>query len=109
GGFIINNVPKGTHSFTISHIGYSSTTIAVNVSPTMRKVEIALKEAENTLEQVAIKGKSTQRRNNENPTVSYAVTKEYLEENRENSLMQTLSKIPGVSTINIGSGNSKPV
>lgn len=109
GEFIIYNVPKGMHSFTISHIGYSSKTIEVNVGPTMKKVEIVLMEAKNTLEQVAIKGKSTQRRNNENPTVSYAVTKEYLEKNRENSLMQTLSKIPGVSTINIGSGNSKPV
>ncbi|WP_235817854.1 TonB-dependent receptor [Formosa haliotis] len=45
----------------------------------------------------------------ETPVVSFDVSEEFLEQNRENSLMQTLSKIPGVSTINIGSGQSKPV
>src|SRR5690606_40866936 len=37
------------------------------------------------------------------------VSKSYMKNNRESSLMQTLEKIPGVSTITIGSGNSKPV
>ncbi|WP_141554165.1 TonB-dependent receptor, partial [Tenacibaculum discolor] len=32
----------------------------------------------------------------------------FLEKNRDNSLMQTLKDIPGVSTITIGSGQSKP-
>src|SRR5690606_17674130 len=43
------------------------------------------------------------------PLISHMVSKSYMENNRESSLMQTLEKVPGVSTITIGSGQSKPV
>lgn len=109
GEFIINNVDKGAYTFTVNHISYTSKIITINVGLEMEAVSILLTENSNTLEEVAIHGKSNQRIINETPIVSHSVSKEFLEKNRENSLMQTLSKIPGVSTITIGSGQSKPV
>jgi len=109
GTFSINNVTEGTYTFTISHIGYASKTINIIVGPNMEELKIYLNEATTELKEIEILGKTKKRVIKESPIVSQLVTKEFLANNRENSLMQTLSKIPGVSTIKIGSGQSKPV
>ncbi|MEZ4970591.1 MAG: TonB-dependent receptor [Flavobacteriaceae bacterium] len=109
GEFTIKNVLEGSHTFIISHIGHSSKTVTVRVGPEMEEVKVSLVESTTDLEEVEVYGKTTQRKIQELPTISHQVSKEFIEENRENSLMQTLKKIPGVSTITIGSGQSKPV
>mgnify|MGYP001953233162 CR=1 FL=1 len=109
GTFTINNVSKGTYCLTISHLGYTSQTICIEVGPNTEVLEVFLEESTTALQEVEVNGKSKKRINKESPVVSELVSKEFLANNRENSLMQTLSKIPGVSTINIGSGQSKPV
>lgn len=108
GAFIINNVVEDSYVFTISHIGYAPKTVTVIVEPEMGIVQVYLNESSTVLKEVEVHGKSKYRIVKETPIVSHTVSKEFLDENRENSLMQTLSKIPGVSTINIGSGQSKP-
>ncbi|WP_405414560.1 TonB-dependent receptor domain-containing protein [Maribacter sp. Asnod1-A12] len=109
GAFSINNVSKGTYTFTASHIGCEPTTISVDVGPNMKEIKIFLVESTTVLDEVKVNGKTKNREIQEIAIVSQTVSKEFLNSNRENSLMQTLSKIPGVSTINIGSGQSKPV
>ncbi|AUC84279.1 TonB-dependent receptor [Polaribacter sp. ALD11] len=109
GEFIIENVARGTYNFSISHIGFETKKVTVIVkSPTVIR-SIYLNESATVLEKIEVSSKSKRRIIKETPIVSHTVSKEFLEHNRENSLMQTLSKIPGVSTINIGSGQSKPV
>ncbi|WP_435132987.1 TonB-dependent receptor [Formosa sp. A9] len=103
------HVEKAKHyNLQASHVSYISKQRVLNNSD-VTNVVIALKEAINSLAEVNINGKSEQRKLKESPLVSQSVSKTFLETNRENSLMQTLKKIPGVSTINIGSGQSKPV
>lgn len=109
GEFIIKNMPQGTHTFKVSHIGYVPEVFTAFVGGEMKMVVVKLQALTTTLEEVEIVGKSKDREAKELPRVSYRVSKEFLEKNRENSLMQTLKKIPGVSAINIGSGQSKPV
>ena len=109
GAFTIKNVVKNTYALTISHMGYASQKVNIIVSPEMETVKILLNEASTALDEVEVHSKSKQRISKETPVVSHIVSKEFLDKNRENSLMQTLSKIPGVSTITIGSGQSKPV
>ncbi len=109
GAFTINNVVKDSCTFIISHIGYSSKTVTVIKKQRMEILLVYLNESSTALEEIEVLGKSEQRIVKETPIVSHTVSKEFLDKNRENSLMQTLSKIPGVSTINIGSGQSKPV
>ncbi|MEO9892955.1 TonB-dependent receptor [Aurantibacter sp.] len=109
GEFAINNVAEGSYTFTISHIGCEPKTISVTVGPKMEELKIYLQESTTELEEVKVSGKSKKRELKEVPIVSQTVSEEFLNNNRENSLMQTLSKIAGVSTINIGSGQSKPV
>ncbi|WP_276166421.1 TonB-dependent receptor [Zobellia alginiliquefaciens] len=109
GAFTINNVAEGTYTFTISHIGCEPTTLSVDVQQNMDGLKVYLVESATVLEEVKVNGKTKKREALEVPIVTQTVSKEFLEQNRENTLMQTLSKIAGVSTINIGSGQSKPV
>ncbi|MEP5339545.1 MAG: TonB-dependent receptor [Algibacter sp.] len=109
GAFTIKNLVENTYAFTISHIGYAPQKVSIIVRPKMETVQVLLNEFSTALEEVKVHSKSKQRIAKETPIVSHTVSKAFLDKNRENSLMQTLSKIPGVSTINIGSGQSKPV
>ncbi|WP_238568333.1 TonB-dependent receptor [Algibacter lectus] len=109
GSFIIKNITNGNYVLNVSHIGYAPKTVNVHVWRNMDLIYVALDEAVTNLDAVEVNGKTSKRRDKESSTISYKVSKEFLNQNRENSLMQTLSKIPGVSTINIGSGQSKPV
>ncbi|MAU15077.1 MAG: TonB-dependent receptor [Muricauda sp.] len=109
GEFIIENVLSGMHTFEITHIGYVTEHFTLEVNQNISDVSIKLKEEVTNLEEVELLGKSEKRKAQELSTISIGVTEEFLENNRENSLMQTLKKIPGVSTITIGSGQSKPV
>ncbi|MCG1036814.1 TonB-dependent receptor [Polaribacter sargassicola] len=109
GEFILKNIAKGTYTFTVSYVGFITKKITVNVNSETENLSIHLIEGTTSLEEIKVLGKSKERIVKEIPMVSQSVSKEFLENNRENSLMQTLSKIPGVSTINIGSGQSKPV
>ncbi|MFD2541437.1 TonB-dependent receptor domain-containing protein [Lacinutrix gracilariae] len=109
GEFVIKRVVNGTYTFTISHLGYASKEITIDADANMEMIKVFLEESTTDLDEIEITGKTKKRLVDETPVVSTLVTKEFLSNNRENSLMQTLSKIPGVSTINIGSGQSKPV
>ncbi|MUU77103.1 TonB-dependent receptor [Winogradskyella sp. HL2-2] len=109
GTFSISDVSKGNYNFKISHIRYSPKIVSVVVSSDMELIKVVLEESTTSLNEIAVTGQTKKRLAKETPIVTELVSKEYLETNRENSLMQTLSKIPGVSTIKIGSGQSKPV
>lgn len=109
GTFTFPKVTEGTYSFTISHLGYASKTITIKASSNSENLKILLEESTTELNEIKVNGKTKKREHKESPVVSQLVSKEFLTTNRENSLMQTLSKIPGVSTIKIGSGQSKPV
>src|SRR5690606_33259035 len=107
GSFQIDHLPKGKYTFEVSHLGYTANSIAVSNKSSV--IEILLEPSITSLEDIEIYSPKRDLKSRELPLVSHMVSKSYMENNRENSLMQTLEKIPGVSTITIGSGNSKPV
>jgi len=109
GDFNIKNVTQGNYTFEVSHIGYIPEIITVQVTSSLQKIKIELKEKATNLDEIVIFSKSKKNKMREVSTVLVEVSEEFLNKNRGNSLMQTLKKIPGVSTINIGSGQSKPV
>jgi iron complex outermembrane receptor protein len=109
GEFTISNVAEGDYTFKISRIGFAPKDINISVDSNTPIIKVFLDESTTILEEIEVTGKTEHRVINETPLVTELVSKEFLANNRENSLMQTLSKIPGVSTIKIGSGQSKPV
>ncbi|WP_236636880.1 TonB-dependent receptor [Sinomicrobium soli] len=109
GEFTLTRVPGGNREFEVSYLGYASERVVLHVDSDITRVTIVLKSSGTELRGVEVYGKSHERRARENPVGIIEVSREFMEANRENSLMQTLSRIPGVTTINIGSGQSKPV
>ncbi|PNW29730.1 TonB-dependent receptor [Formosa algae] len=109
GQFTLNNVENRSYNLKVSSMGFATQVVAVQVDADLKDIVVYLEEFATNLREIQVLGKSKKRELMESPVVSYSVSETFLEENRENSLMQTLSKIPGVSTISIGSGQSKPV
>ena len=99
--------PKNSQVFEVSHLGYASAKFILDSNQSAPLV-IKLKPSSTALDEVSVQGKTYKRLEKESATVSVSVDEEFLNANRENSLMQTLRKIPGVSMMTIGSGQSKP-
>ena len=107
GEFVIKNVTAGKHRFEITHIGYGHEHFTVEIGQNdVKGLTIRLKESITNLDGVELLGKTEKRKAQELSTITVGVDEEFLNKNRENSLMQTLKKIPGVSTITIGSGEN---
>lgn len=109
GRFVLKNVKNNYCVVTISSLGFDTKTVHLKKYSEADDIKIFLDEKATALTEITLTGKSNERKAQELPIISESISNEYLESNRENSLMQTLEKIPGISTINIGSGQSKPV
>lgn len=109
GAFTIELPRQRSYRFRITHLGYAEQEVIVDPEEFDEILMIALLPEATSLDEVELFGKTPQQRAQELSSISVGVSKTFLDNNRENSLMQTLKKIPGVSTITIGSGQSKPV
>lgn len=109
GEFILKNVGTGTYTLKVTHLGYTPAFITIEANNKAEKIVVQLIESNTMLEEVQVIGNTKERTAKELSLTTVEASRAFMESNRENSLMQTLSKIPGISTINIGSGQSKPV
>lgn len=109
GSFVFNGLPKGQFTLTITFIGYKQVIDTIIIEGnTMRTYQLS--PSSQTLHEVVIKGSSSQLKSiKETPLNISIVNETYLRQNLGGSLMQTLERLPGVSAISIGSGQSKPV
>jgi iron complex outermembrane receptor protein len=109
GSFAFNGLPKGQFTLTITFIGYKQVIDTIIIEGnTMRTYQLS--PSSQALHEVVIKGSSSQLKSiKETPLNISIVNETYLRQNLGGSLMQTLERLPGVSAISIGSGQSKPV
>ncbi|NQX85738.1 MAG: TonB-dependent receptor [Flavobacteriaceae bacterium] len=108
GYFSLDKLTTGTYQLQVILLGHKDYFIEITLRSN-QTIYIALEEELSTLSEVVLHSKTHQREAKETAIVSEEINETFLEENRENSLMQTLNKIAGVSSITIGSGQSKPV
>ncbi len=108
GSFIIENLPAGNYKLKIYFIGYNtlSDTIAIYKDMTYNA---ALKVSSLSLQEVVVSDDYAETRKNEESLNIEVVNEEYLKQNLGGSIMNSLERLPGVTAINIGSGQSKPV
>jgi iron complex outermembrane receptor protein len=108
GNYRLANLDKGEYWLEISFIGYKSLTDTIRVehdlvyNATLRAAFLGLLEVE-------ITDNYAESRKKEEPLNLEVVNNDYLKQNLGGSLMNSLERLPGVSTIDIGSGQSKPV
>ncbi|TWR26572.1 TonB-dependent receptor [Mucilaginibacter pallidiroseus] len=95
------------HRLTISHVGYK--TASKHIDAGAGFIEIKLQPLNTQLAEVVVKDShADDRRASESMNVEI-VDKDFIRRNLGGSLMATLSRLPGIKTIGIGSGQSKPL
>jgi iron complex outermembrane recepter protein len=108
GRFSIDGIDRGTYRIEISFMGYKpfadTITITGNDFYRARLSVITL-----NLHEVVIHDNYSEERRKEEPLNIEIVNDEYLKQNLGGSLMKSLERLPGITTIDIGSGQSKPV
>lgn len=108
GSFFISGLSYGKHHFCTRRIGFTSFIDTIFFDKNVKNYAVVLRSEAMQLETVTITENSVERqRRQESANVSVVGT-EYLSGNREGSLMKTLSSMPGISSLDIGSGESKP-
>lgn len=109
GKFVLKSLPYGVYKLQISYVGYETINKKITVNKPLLTLNIQLSEQIENLEEVIVshsKVKQIKQRQSLNIEV---VNKDFIHQNLSGSLMKSLEKLPGVSTISIGSGQSKPI
>ena len=107
GFFSIENLTKGNHVIAFKFLGYRSTsdTLKLNADYTFIKM---LYPENRELNELTVTESLLDRKSSNSLSVE-TIDKTYIQQHGAGSLMQTLSRLPGVSAMDIGAGQSKPV
>ncbi len=108
GIFIITDANKGKNNITVKYVGYK--TFSKNYYVTNdTTLHIMLQFDVLELSEISVKDKMLiELKQNDSRNIE-VVDNTFLRQNISGSLMQSLSRLPGVTSIDIGSGQSKPV
>lgn len=109
GGFVFNTLSRGTYFLEFSMPGYDDMAVTVDITDAGINMNIPLEKKTVNIAEVKISHKSKEDEAKEQSAVMYEITKDYLDDNRENTLMQSLQNLPGIQAMSVGSGQSKPV
>ncbi len=96
------------HGFlTVSYLGYQ--THEIPISDELNGLKIKMEPSEYLIDEVVITDNfNGQMRRIQSMSVD-RIQSDFIQQNLSGSLMQTLSRLPGVSSSDIGSGNAKPI
>jgi len=108
GKFSISNLEKGLYVIEISFIGFKTHVDSIFLSED-KTYDVQLKSASMSLQEFVITDNYNKIRQKEESLNIEIVNDQYLKQNLSGSLMKSLERLPGVSTNDIGAGQSKPV
>ena len=99
----------GAYIVTASHMGFKTVSKSVNITGSSKHIQITLHPLNHELEEVVVQDRHADDRKQSESLNVEVVSKDFIQRNLGGSLMATLSRLPGVKTIGIGSGQSKPL
>lgn len=108
-GFFKFSVPSSEYKLTISYIGYSTKTIQIAQGEINKPIQVKLKPAVDQLKEVVVKTDQITKLKKEESLNIESVDETFIRQNLSGSLMESMERLPGISTIGIGSGQSKPL
>ena len=108
GNFTIDNLSKGKYELEISFVGYKTLVDTISLTGN-RTYNVQLNVSALSLQEVVVTDNYTETRKKEESLNIEIVNDDYLKQNMGGSLMNSLERLPGITTIDIGSGQSKPV
>lgn len=108
GHFLITNIPLGKHLIEISHIGYSSIVESLDFTADVKK-DYTLSEAIIENNEVIVTGVTGATKLKKVPFAVSVMRKDDFFRNTSSNIIESLTKIGGVSTLATGPAISKPV
>lgn len=109
GIFMIDCPGKTCQEFTVSYLGYTTQQFHVEYPFPAEPLLIIMHRYQHLLDAITITDDFIQRKVKESPISISVASDEYISRNKQGSLMKTLDRLPGISAMEIGSGQSKPV
>ena len=108
GNFHFSALETGVYILDVSFVGYKTFTDTIEI-PVSQHIRIKMQPSVMTLHEVVVADNYAQTKNREDSRNVEVVNDRFVKMNLSGSLMKSLERLPGVSTIGIGSGQSKPV
>lgn len=109
GEFIIDRVANGKYELYVEYLGYQPFHQHIEVNNGDLQLNAVLKKDIKFIAEVSVESDYYAQQIKMQSMVAKKVDKLFITENASGSLMQTLCRIPGVSSIDVGSSVSKPV
>lgn len=109
GVFSFSGMVRGNYQVVVRKDGYTDWQTSVSLAGHTGDLTIVLRGAVRLLDEVLVIDNHVERRKQEESLNLEVVGKDFVYRNLGGSLMKTLERLPGVQTIGIGSGQSKPL
>jgi iron complex outermembrane receptor protein len=109
GRYIFRQVSPGPYEVKVSMQGYKTVVKTGVLKSTDISLIIRLHPESHTLQEVVVQNNTTAKRKKEAMLNMDIVKADFIQQHLGGSLMQSLQRLPGVKTIGIGSGQSKPL
>ncbi len=100
---------NGSHELQVNAIGFHSIKNKIVIAGKAIETVLKLESYAHLLDEVTIKSKVDVNRRREESLNVEIVKADFIQRNLGGSLMNTLQRLPGIKTIGIGSGQSKPL
>lgn len=109
GKFTFEVSKGGSYILSATHIGFEPDTRSINLTGSVKNIRIFLHPISHELAEVVVHDRLSEERKKTESLNIEVIDKAFIQRNLGGSLMQTLSRMPGIKTIGIGSGQSKPL
>jgi len=109
GLFSFAGLAAGNYLVDVSKAGYGRQRVAVALDRERLRVTVRLDSTVHILDEVLVVENHVERRKQSEALNVEVVSRDFIHRNLGGSLMKTLERLPGVHTIGIGSGQSKPL
>jgi len=109
GRFFFNDLSAGSYIIQVFFTGFTPRIDTLLVPYQERIYRVALQRGFETLHEVIVYGNHSHEVKRERPLDVEVISGDYVRQHMGGSLMQSLNRLPGVSSMDIGSGHSKPV
>ena len=108
GKFVIGNLPARDYVLGATYLGFKKYSQSIKLKRS-ETIAIVLQPELLTLNEITITDNYAEQRKKEESISIEVVNDQYIKQNMGGSLMKSLDRLPGINTIDIGSGQSKPV
>ncbi|WP_343532557.1 TonB-dependent receptor [Pedobacter sp.] len=109
GTAVLKNIPLGNDVLTVHAPGYADYEKHIQITASNKHIHVKLKPEVTELKTVEINSNSQNIRKSSEARSIDVIDQRFVQQHLGGSLMQTLDRLPGISNIGIGSGQSKPL